>query len=184
MKRYKLYTTVGIIETDDNNDKYKYVLHREDGPAYISYNTDGSIEWEFWYINGVLHREDGPAYIRYNKDGSIRYEEWYINGVLHRGDGPAHITYTVDGDIYHEEWCINGVLHREDAPAYIIYNDDSSIFLESWWWCGMQHRHDYTKPAQIYGDVTHYYYWYGVRCKPKQLLNQAFRDRIQLEKLG
>jgi hypothetical protein len=27
-------------------------LHREDGPAYISYNYDGSIESEYFYFNG------------------------------------------------------------------------------------------------------------------------------------
>jgi len=128
MKPYKFYTTVGIIETDDNNDKYKYVLHREDGPAIIRYNEDGSIYYEFWYINGVRHREDGPTYIGYRADGSIAYEEWY--------------------------------------------------------WCGLQHRHDYTKAASICADGTCYYYWYGVYCKPKELLDKKFRDRIQLERLG
>jgi hypothetical protein len=29
-------------------------LHREDGPAYICYNPDGSIYWEEFYIAGKL----------------------------------------------------------------------------------------------------------------------------------
>ena len=27
-----------------------------------------------------LHKEDGPALIVYNEDGSIKEEHWYING--------------------------------------------------------------------------------------------------------
>jgi len=128
MKRFKLYTTDGIIETDDYEDKTKYVLHREDGPASIDYNEDGSIQYEGWYINGVKHREDGPAVIHYNDDGSIQYEGRY--------------------------------------------------------WCGMRHRHDYTLPTVTFGDGPQYYYWYGVGCKPEELLDKVFRDRIQLEQLG
>ena len=127
MKDFKLYTTVGIIETDDYWDNDKYVLHREDGPAFIEYYYSGSIFWEEWYINGVKHREDGPAFIEYNNDGSI--------------------------------------------------------FCEIWYWCGMQHRHDYTLPAVIY-DGEYVYWWYGVECTQKQLLDRKFRDRIALQVLG
>jgi len=155
MTRYKLYTTDRIIETNNYGDNYKYVLHREDGPAFIDYNTDRSIAYEYWYINGVKHREDGPAVIHYNDDGSIQYEVWYINGVK----------------------------HREDGPAYIDYYKDGSIYLEEWYWCGLRHRHDYTKAACIYADNTCLYYWYGVCCKPEELLDKDFRDRIQLERL-
>ena len=154
--KYKVYTTVGIIETDDWNDISKYVLHREDGPAVITYRADGSIWGEEWYINGVRHREDGPALI------------WYYN----------------DGSIWQEEWRINGVVHREDGPAFIRYHNDRSIWYEAWWWCGMYHRHDYTKAARIYADGRCDYYWYGVCCARKQLLDKNFRDRIQLEGLG
>jgi len=129
MKNFKLYTTVGIIELDFYIDLGQYVLHREDGPAYIRYYRDGNIQYEKWYINGVLHREDGPAIIDYYKNGSIKFEQWY--------------------------------------------------------WCGLQHRHDYTKAAaSIYANGSCYYWWYGVECTQKQLLNKKFRDRIQLERLG
>ena len=104
---------------------------------------------------GFLYREGGPAIIRYNEDGSIKCESWYINGVKHREDGPAIISYKTDGSIRHEEW----------------------------YWCGLRHRHDYTKAASTYNS-SRYYYWYGVKCKPKELLDKDFRDRIQLERLG
>lgn len=58
------------------------LFHREDGPAQIWYNPDGSIHWEEFYINGDLHRESGPAYIQYNPDGSIEIEYFYIHGEL------------------------------------------------------------------------------------------------------
>ena len=133
MKRFKFYTTVGIIETDEYSDRFKYD--------------------RFKY---VWHREDGPAFIRYNVDGSIHSEAWYINGVL----------------------------HREDSPAIIEYYNDGSIFCELWYWCGMEHRHDYTLPTSRCHDGKQYYYWYGVHCSPKDLLDKDFRDRIALRVLG
>jgi hypothetical protein len=55
-------------------------FHREDGPAYICYNPDGSIHWEAFYVSGDLHREDGPASIYYYPDGSIKWEYFHIAG--------------------------------------------------------------------------------------------------------
>jgi len=137
----------------------------------------------YYNQQGQIHREDGPALIWYYNTGSIAYEVWYINGVWHREDGPASIDYNEDGSIQYEGWYINGVRHREDGPAYIDYYNDGSICLEEWYWCGMYHRHDYTLPTYN-GDGTCSYYWYGVKCTQKQLLNKKFRDRIQLEQLG
>lgn len=61
------------------NDLY---WHREDGPAFIRYNKNGSIRYEEYWINSKLHREDGPANIRYNPDGSIEYNYYYINNKI------------------------------------------------------------------------------------------------------
>ena len=58
------------------------LFHREDGPAQICYNPDGSIEWEEFYIDGDLHRESGPALIYYNLHGSIEIESFYVAGEL------------------------------------------------------------------------------------------------------
>lgn len=49
----------------------KAVIHRLNGPAYIS--PDGHREW---FQNDLLHRLDGPAIIW--SDG---YEEWYENDI-------------------------------------------------------------------------------------------------------
>jgi len=55
-------------------------LHRESGPAQIYCNSDDSIVWEIFCVNGLLHRENGPAQICYYPDGSIEYEEFYSAG--------------------------------------------------------------------------------------------------------
>lgn len=43
------------------------VLHREDGPAHITYYPNTEINCEAYYINGRPHRTDGPAIIYYYK---------------------------------------------------------------------------------------------------------------------
>jgi hypothetical protein len=56
------------------------ILHREEGPAYISYYHSGDVKKRKWYVGDDLHREDGPAMIIYNKDGSVRQKKWYVHG--------------------------------------------------------------------------------------------------------
>ena len=58
----------------------EYYLHKENGPAHISYYDTGKKDYEGWYINNKLHRIDGPAHISYYKDGTVRFEHYYING--------------------------------------------------------------------------------------------------------
>ena len=43
---------------------------------YKYYYKDGTTSEEIDYSK-TPHREDGPARIRYNRDGSISYEEYY-----------------------------------------------------------------------------------------------------------
>ena len=73
-----------IVCVKNRENKYYYIvgteiLHREDGPAVITW--DGS---KMWYINNKLHRIDGPA-IEW-KSGT---KEWLVNEKRHRVDGPA-----------------------------------------------------------------------------------------------
>ena len=103
MKRYKFYTTVGIIETNNFADKHKYILHREDGPAFIEYRHDGRIDMEEWYINNNRHREDGPAFIGCREDGSVWCAYWYWHGMLHRED------YTKPANTYSNRYYWYGV---------------------------------------------------------------------------
>lgn len=80
-------------------------LHREDGPAWISYQNGKIIE-KGWWFKGKSHRENGPAIIKY-RDGVITGEQWYFNGGRHRGNGPAWIAYE-DGKIVERQWWLNG----------------------------------------------------------------------------
>jgi antitoxin component YwqK of YwqJK toxin-antitoxin module len=73
------------------------------------YYSNGNIYCESYYINGERHREDGPAFVSYDYDtGSIvEVEVYYINGKHHREDGPAVIYYDEDGNIEYKEYWLN-----------------------------------------------------------------------------
>ena len=114
----KSYRDGNLILARYYKDETKQELHREDGPAYVENNIDGTKNYEEYYINGVLHREDGPAKIMYYINGNIEREEYYKNGILHREDGPAKIIYYGNGNIDTEEYYINGVF----IPGRLLRN--------------------------------------------------------------
>ncbi|WP_392399405.1 hypothetical protein [Actinotignum urinale] len=95
---------------------------------------------EEWRNNeGRLHREDGPATISYNPDGTVMCEAYYQHGQLHRDNGPATISYRDDGTVYQEDYCQNGKLHRENGPARIFYNQDGTTRHKEYWQGGKQY---------------------------------------------
>ena len=55
-------------------------LHREDGPASISWYGNDIAAFESYYINGLLHRLDGPAYTQRNPNGKIVNQQYWVNG--------------------------------------------------------------------------------------------------------
>ena len=63
------------IKIDESGNTHYYsdsemkILHREDGPAFVSSSGIKS-----WWVNGKRHREDGPA-IEY----PIGKQRWYLN---------------------------------------------------------------------------------------------------------
>lgn len=59
-------------------DKNK--LHNENGPATISYLSDGTRYREEYWINGIRHRSDGPAFIQYDQSDVCR-ELYFYNGI-------------------------------------------------------------------------------------------------------
>jgi len=80
MKTFKVYTKEkGIVEINNPNDIISLTIHRLDGPAFICYNENSSVNYELYYINGNIHRLNGPAYIKYDFNGIIIYEEYWIN---------------------------------------------------------------------------------------------------------
>lgn len=58
----------------------KYSYHNlEDNLKVIRYYKDGNKQLEQYYVFEELHREDGPAEIFYNNDGTIKYEKYFIS---------------------------------------------------------------------------------------------------------
>jgi hypothetical protein len=55
---------------DENN-----IVHREFGPAVMSYYPNGNKEW-IWYHHGEKHRLMSPAFMHSYNNGSINYR-WY-----------------------------------------------------------------------------------------------------------
>jgi antitoxin component YwqK of YwqJK toxin-antitoxin module len=84
-------------------------LHREGGPAFVSYDYDtGSIvEVEVYYLDGKLHREDGPAIIYYDEDGNIEYKEYWLN----------------DEELTEQEWFNQISIENKIKFAFGIEND-------------------------------------------------------------
>jgi hypothetical protein len=107
-------------------------LHREDGPAFESY--DGTKEW---YRNGQKHREDGPAVE--SCDGT---KEWYRNDQKHREDGPA-----VERPNGTKEWYFDDQRHRKHGPAIELPDG-----TKEWYFNGKLHRED--GPVREYGHTT------------------------------
>lgn len=116
-----------VIEfTDDNG-----ILHKEDGPALIEFEADGSFT-ERYYRHGQLHHDSGPA-IR-SSDGGF---EWRMNGRKHRLDGPA-----VWNPMKHrQEFYVLGRLHNNTGPAVIVNADTDEEYSE-YWLSGKQYSHE------------------------------------------
>ena len=157
-------------DAEDNDYCYKNVeeyyqdqkLHRENGPAVIVYNEDGSTTEKKWYIHGELRRILEHSF---DEDSDSWYDTWYKNGEIHRDDGPA-LTQKVEILSYKsnlEAWYQNGKLHREDGPAEVSSDEDDEL-LQKWYQNGELHRLD--GPAYIYsykGKSSERYYRYGLK---------------------
>jgi hypothetical protein len=98
-------TTVAEVIYDDYFHKENISHHRREVHGF---EVDGIFLYKMFYMDGLLHREDGPANIFYNYDGSIYSYEYHNNGKLHRKDGPACSYADTDGNIYREEYYIDG----------------------------------------------------------------------------
>jgi len=81
MSRYKVYTIEkGLVETNIYDEVHSLTWHREDGPAYYSYDN-GNIVHEAYWVNGAQHRLDGPAKVWYSINGSITFTTYWINNI-------------------------------------------------------------------------------------------------------
>lgn len=43
------------------------------------YYSNGNVRFERYKSNDLIHRENGPAIISWDKDGNITYKEYYLN---------------------------------------------------------------------------------------------------------
>jgi hypothetical protein len=76
------YESGDIKRKDFMSFKEKPVLHRENGPARIYYNRDGSISQILYFENDKKHNYLGPANVRYDKDQNIIHKVYLIHGKL------------------------------------------------------------------------------------------------------
>jgi hypothetical protein len=80
-----------IFYSRRSEDGVEGIFHSEFDIPYYSLITHTF----FWYKKGLLHRDNGPASITYNCDNNdcnYTYIQHYKNGELHRDNGPADIT--------------------------------------------------------------------------------------------
>ena len=53
----------------------------------MNYDKNGRLSSKIWRNKkGEIHREDGPAYITYYNSGNIKKEIWHKNGIYYRED--------------------------------------------------------------------------------------------------
>lgn len=152
--------------------KEQNVIHRENGPAIITYENDkikseewydngngpyrakyyknGILYYEQFYEGGKIHRKDGPAFIQYYENGSIAYNYFYENG-KYRKDGPGIIGYYGNGSIAYEIWYDNDKYHRKGGPAKIDYYRNGQVKLEYWYENG-EYRKDGPVIISYYED--------------------------------
>jgi len=81
---------------------------------------DGSIRYIMYRNNrGVPHREDGPSYESWYSNGNREMVEYIQDDIYTRLDGPAYQHFNINGVALSTEYMVNGKVHREDGYAYI-----------------------------------------------------------------
>ena len=97
-------------------------FHREDGPAYETYYSNGELQHSVWFLHGQIHREDGPAYEGFDLNGILIHREWWIEGNLHRENGPAQESFISRGpdQITNAAYYLKGVhIAEAEYPRHI-----------------------------------------------------------------
>jgi YD repeat-containing protein len=107
-------------------------LHRQDGPAWQVWDSEGRLVGEMWWVCGQRHREDGPAWRKWDSAGRLVEEEWCMDNVRHREGGPAWQRWNSEGRLVEEEWRVRGQLHRDDGPAWQKWNSEGRLIEEEW----------------------------------------------------
>jgi hypothetical protein len=86
----------GCLRTEEYYFDARRLLHRDPdaGPAYVSRYGDAIMKAEYrWH--GLLHRDDGPALLTYFDDGWPWIEGWFRFNRCHRDpqEGPAYVCW-------------------------------------------------------------------------------------------
>ena len=68
-------------------------------------------------VEGKIHREDGPAIISYDSTGTVVRHQYYLHDKQHRLDGPADISYYNDGTVKMVAYAVHGI-HMEAVDFY------------------------------------------------------------------
>lgn len=103
------------------NDERK--IHREDGPAKITYYDTGNICEVHYFVNNKRHRENEPAHIHYYNDGEIKFEFYYNNNRYHNAYGPAYFVYNREVNIKVEKWFYRGIEYTHKVNKWLNYNN-------------------------------------------------------------
>lgn len=117
---YKRNGNIESMKWYTNGDKIKEQINYPNGkPREIKY-----------FVDGKYHRENGPAFLEYDSSNRLQTEMWYREDLFYRTDGPA-ITNYKRGKIVSQEWYINDKRHSTDGPAIIRYDDKGEISVMS-----------------------------------------------------
>lgn len=74
---------------------------------FYSRKNNGKKLEEWWYNENKLNRLDGPAYITYHSDGKIGCASYYVNNLKHRLHFPSIIRYSENGSKSSEAFNVN-----------------------------------------------------------------------------
>jgi hypothetical protein len=66
------------IEKEGNIEKW-YDKETNDLRKKIEYWPNGHKQYESYWLNGKRHREDGPAYQSWDENGTKEYEVYWLN---------------------------------------------------------------------------------------------------------
>lgn len=108
-----------IVTTLKNN-----LRHSENGlPAYIKYHEDHILVLK-WYKNGILHNDnDLPAVMSFNHNGQIINQQWYVEGVPSRPSSTLPDCIEINYDGITHVWNTSRLSHK-DQPTRITYDDN------------------------------------------------------------
>lgn len=84
----------GLINGLRNNDQTFYLDYPEFQQHPIGFMiTHGHERYQYWTLGDKLHRNNGPAKISMNSQTKTSHQTWYSNGLKHNTRGPAEVIY-------------------------------------------------------------------------------------------